>query len=335
MKYWILISKAERWYSGNEGYGDDLKTLYEYDNYVQNYRNLKEGDIVFIRDKFELKGIAKIVSIKVKHGTKKGLKCPNCQSSEVYGRKETLYKYRCKKCEGEFDNPKIIEKPATIYTAFYGKTFHNTPAIEYKLLKNYQNTNSNQLSINGFDADRFIKEMEPLFPILFTIVNLLKNDEIHISPFLSGTNAILQEQFNLINDDNRIRSLRLICERRGQPAFRNKLIEIYGSQCLITGCSDLAVLEAAYIYPYKGDKDNHTGNGLLLRSDIHLLFDQNLIGIEPESLKINISDFLQDPNYKAIAGSTLRVTNFRPSLDALNYRWDIYKTTSQNVYGID
>lgn len=79
----------------------------------------------------------------------------------------------------------------------------------------------------------------------------------------------------------------------------------------------------------------YSQRGLLLRSDIHLLFDQNLIGIEPESLKINISDFLQDPNYKAIAGSTLRVTNFRPSLDALNYRWDIYKTTSQNVYGID
>ena len=53
-----------------------------------------------------------------------------------------------------------------------------------------------------------------LYSQYFTIVNLLKNDEIHISPFLSGTNAILQEQFNLINDDNRIRSLRLICERR-------------------------------------------------------------------------------------------------------------------------
>ena len=57
----------------------------------------------------------------------------------------------------------------------------------------------------------------------------------------------------------------------------------------MTGCTVFAVLEAAHIKPYQGENDNHPQNGLLLRADIHTLFDLNLLGIQPERLQVEIS----------------------------------------------
>ncbi len=55
----------------------------------------------------------------------------------------------------------------------------------------------------------------------------------------------------------------------------------YEHRCVVTGCTVIAVLEAAHIRPYRRPEDNDVKNGLLLRADIHTLFDLNLLGIEP------------------------------------------------------
>lgn len=72
---------------------------------------------------------------------------------------------------------------------------------------------------------------------------------------------------------------REIVTRRGQRRFRNKLISKY-KYCCITNCEDLDALEAAHIQPHSEKEDYRRENGLLLRSDIHTLFDLNLIGID-------------------------------------------------------
>ena len=81
---------------------------------------------------------------------------------------------------------------------------------------------------------------------------------------------------------------RQLRERRGRQQFRDALRERYRDCCLVTGCQVLAVLEAAHINPYRGEEDNHPANGLLLRSDIHTLFDLDLLGIEPEKLRVEL-----------------------------------------------
>jgi len=48
------------------------------------------------------------------------------------------------------------------------------------------------------------------------------------------------------------------------------------------------VLEAAHIKPYRGKTDSHLENGLLLRADLHTLFDLNLIGVEPDTLTVRV-----------------------------------------------
>ncbi|MDE4096749.1 HNH endonuclease [Phaeobacter gallaeciensis] len=80
-------------------------------------------------------------------------------------------------------------------------------------------------------------------------------------------------------DDNREFQIRSVAMRRGQSAFRNGLLVAYGSQCCISGCDVPAALEAAHIAPYLGEHSNKVNNGLLLRSDLHTLFDLGLLAV--------------------------------------------------------
>ena len=90
--------------------------------------------------------------------------------------------------------------------------------------------------------------------------------------------------------------------RRGQRIFRNRLLEAYNNRCCITGCDVDAVLEAAHIYDHAASGINQPENGLLLRSDIHLLFDRNLIKINPGTHTIAIDQSLENTEYAQYEG---------------------------------
>ena len=118
---------------------------------------------------------------------------------------------------------------------------------------------------------------------------------------------------------------RQIRERRGQQHFRDVLRERHGDRCLVTGCAVLAVLEAAHIKPYQGENDNHPENGLLLRSDIHTLFDLDLLGIEPHRLQVELHPSLAK-EYGDLTGTTLGCAPARrPSQEALKLRYDQFQ----------
>jgi hypothetical protein len=75
----------------------------------------------------------------------------------------------------------------------------------------------------------------------------------------------------------------------------------------VTGCDVVQALDAAHISPYLGDQSNHVTNGVLLRADIHTLFDLQLFdlqlfGIEPEALRLKISASLIGTCFKDLDG---------------------------------
>ena len=124
--------------------------------------------------------------------------------------------------------------------------------------------------------------------------------------------------------DEREKKLREIVERRGQPDFRNKLIAAYSGRCAATGCDAVAALEAAHIVPYTGAQSNHVTNGLLLRADIHTLFDLDLIGIDPESMAIFVAEAIKATVYAELDGQKLLLpVNAAdiPNHEALAQRW--------------
>lgn len=102
------------------------------------------------------------------------------------------------------------------------------------------------------------------------------------------------------------RVLQSINSRRGQPAFRNALLTAYGSACAVSGCTDEAVLEAAHVTPHAESQNYSLANGLLLRADIHTLFDLRLMSVDPRCGSIVVSSSLSSA-YQTFAGQTLRL----------------------------
>jgi predicted restriction endonuclease len=131
------------------------------------------------------------------------------------------------------------------------------------------------------------------------------------------------DEFNPeIIEDSREKIQRAIVQRRGQPQFRQELLKAYNNKCAITGFDAEQSLEAAHIYPYKGDDTNKVENGLLLRADIHTLFDLYLIAVQPEAKEILIAPELMKTKYKKLNKRKLNVPKDlrqHPSLEALEW----------------
>lgn len=81
--------------------------------------------------------------------------------------------------------------------------------------------------------------------------------------------------------------------RIGQSSFATSVISAYNKRCSISGERTLPVLQAAHIKPYSKAGPNFIRNGLLLRSDIHKLFDEGYITITKEH-KVEVSKRIRE-----------------------------------------
>ena len=118
--------------------------------------------------------------------------------------------------------------------------------------------------------------------------------------------------------DSRNRILASICRRQGQENFRRKLLEAYERKCAVTNSSITETLEAAHIIPYKGSSTNHVQNGILLRADIHTLFDLDLLRID-KNYRINIDESIEDEEYKKLHLKFIRMPNNKESFHLLRH----------------
>jgi len=100
--------------------------------------------------------------------------------------------------------------------------------------------------------------------------------------------------------------------RLGQGAFRVLVTDAYLRKCAITGEKTLPVLEAAHIKPYALEGPHSVRNGILLRSDLHKLFDLGYVTVTP-TLRLEVSSRLKTEwengrEYYAYHGKELRCT---------------------------
>jgi len=102
----------------------------------------------------------------------------------------------------------------------------------------------------------------------------------------------------------------LIRPRLGQGAFRVLVTDVYGRKCAITGERTLPALEAAHIRPYAEGGAHEARNGLLLRRDIHSLFDAGYVTVTPDH-RFEVSrrireEFDNGRHYYALHGQPIR-----------------------------
>jgi hypothetical protein len=117
----------------------------------------------------------------------------------------------------------------------------------------------------------------------------------------------------------------MVRERPGQKAFRRDLKSAYRDRCCITDCGVSDALEGAHVDPYKAPASDNVRNGLLLRKDVHALFDEHLIGIEPETLIIRVASLARSEEcYSGLPGTKLNLPaepSHHPDLGALQRHW--------------
>lgn len=100
-----------------------------------------------------------------------------------------------------------------------------------------------------------------------------------------------------IESDLRLFRTRSVVQRQGQPRFREQLMQLYDRQCAVSRCDVTDVLEAAHILPYRGPHTNELSNGVILRADLHILFDEGLLSIDNSSLSVVLSPAISSNQY--------------------------------------
>jgi len=107
--------------------------------------------------------------------------------------------------------------------------------------------------------------------------------------------------------------------RAGQAAFRASVLAAYGC-CCVTGATQPELIEAAHIIPYSVSGDHSVSNGLMLRVDLHCLFDAGLLTIS-DDYRLVLSALITDASYLPLQGTAIAMPadGLGPSLAAL--RW--------------
>ncbi len=146
------------------------------------------------------------------------------------------------------------------------------------------------------------------------------------SSFGEGKRVFDELQLMLAAGDNRY-SITETKHRLGQGSFRVLVTEAYNERCAISGEKTLPVLEAAHIRDFACNGPNEISNGILLRSDIHTLYDRGYLTITPK-LIVEVShrlheDFGNGKIYYQYHGKPLQITplekNMRPAVEYLEW----------------
>jgi len=126
--------------------------------------------------------------------------------------------------------------------------------------------------------------------------------------------------------DQRFGNAITVLPRLGQSAFRVIVTDSYDRRCALTGSHVLHVLEAAHIKPYALGGTHEPSNGILLRQDMHTLFDRGYVTVTPE-YRVEVSKRLKEEfdngkEYYAVHGQRIYLPNpayLRPSVEALTW----------------
>lgn len=94
--------------------------------------------------------------------------------------------------------------------------------------------------------------------------------------------------------------------RRRQDVFRKNVLAAYDHRCALTNASTPTVLQAAHIDSFAKSKSHAVTNGILLRADVHLLYDAHLLTIRPDSGQIVVSDCVSERMYRDLDGMRMR-----------------------------
>lgn len=297
---WLMLTKEIRQHGGNLGYDDSAAEYYSWDDTVPNHAEPKINDKIVIWDGETLIGSSVIQDIKISSAEKPRLRCPNCNMTKIKPRKNTSPKYRCHnpKCRQEFENPINDIISVTTFRSYHADFWYDLHGeLDGDKLRSLCEKPKSIHSLRPLIWQEFIDAIGMDFSHNFKVIEKLASD-------VSG---------------HKTRKTRV---RLGQGKFRKEMLKKFGEVCAFSGLSHVKGLDAAHLYSYAAMGEHHYNGGLLLRKDLHKLFDLGLISVNIENMKINLASSLQKiAQYKALHGTDLKVQISKETKIWLEMHW--------------
>lgn len=285
MGAWAFLSvSGERSWQSNEGYQDVLGSHYVYDSGVAYRLQVAVGDLVVLRDQDVVLGVSRIDGIDTSQTTKPRLRCPDCDKTGVEYRKGRGV-YVCRHCESEFRLPTKRNEPVTEYIARYASRWQ---ALDGAI------TNDELKPLLGGVPQNAIRPCE-----FEGLKDLLSRISVEVPA------TVAEPTINPVSLSGG-HSRSIVRTRLGQSQFRRELLKMYGLVCAVTGPCPAEILEAAHIRGFAEHGIHDLKEGILLRADIHQLFDAGRIAINPETLVLETHPLLDRyPHYRQLQGTRI------------------------------
>ncbi|MGB5927408.1 MAG: HNH endonuclease [Cyclobacteriaceae bacterium] len=284
---------GRRQHGGNDGYVDDPTSVYRWDSTVPNHAQLEVGDRVVLWDKQISLGASTIQTIEHGAAEKAIHRCPGCRKTNIKARTKERPRYRCYKCKSEFDRPITTGIEVHTYAATYRPGWVDLGGLlTGSQLRALCESPKSQHAIRRLRRDALQRAL--------TSVPGARLDNLEAAERVTGG-----------FEDRMVRA------RLGQTAFRARLMLVTGAICAVGGATPPQALEACHLYSYAKHGKHYEDGGLLMRRDLHHLFDLGLIAVHPDGLTVDVApDVASYPAYEALQGRPLAVP-----LDAGQRRW--------------
>ncbi|MEU1961533.1 HNH endonuclease signature motif containing protein [Nocardia sp. NPDC019304] len=298
---WLVLTKATyRRLGGAAKYDDNPASHYSWDSTVPNHAKVAVGDIVLMWNQTESLGISVIDHITVGTADKRRARCRKCNSVNFEERATMRPIYRCQKCKHTFDDP--------VYEELYGLTTYRSSHEQgwIDLLGEFTAAELRSLCVKPKSQNSF----RPLrWPDTRRAINARLGNEV-LRPMDSTT---AQLQHGHATKPTRVRI--------GQRQFRAMLLGQFGPKCAFTGELPEAALDACHLYSYAKVGKHHEHGGVLLRRDLHTLFDRGIIAVDGNDVIDVAADHRRYPAYGSLHGQPLTVKVNNQQRDWFALHW--------------
>ena len=98
------------------------------------------------------------------------------------------------------------------------------------------------------------------------------------------------------------------------------MLQIYKKRCAVSGCDVAEAIDAAHVQGIGNEGGDSLDNGILLRADLHRLFDRGLLAINPDDGVVHFSKCCKSA-YFDLHGKAVKLPSNGPSRKAFSARW--------------
>lgn len=121
------------------------------------------------------------------------------------------------------------------------------------------------------------------------------------------------------------RVVREVAVRTGQSDFKHRVNMNFGSRCAISGHNTGELLQACHIQPFAVAQNNSTSNGILMDVGLHVLFDRDLMCINPDTMTVHFKSGLVHPYVALYEGVVINKSKVALNYEFLKVRWNMFK----------